>query len=258
MEEVILPAGRNSWKVSEDEKKEIRRVVGELLWVSLMTRPDLSFEVNRLSSNITGATLKDLKDAKRLVEKAKAEPVTLRFGRLGPKENLRIRLYTDASFNNQSDKLRSTEGRILLLENKKIPGKVSAFSWKTKKIVRICRSVKGAEARALENGVDEAVHFSRMVSEIYDGRVDLKYPNQIEVVALTDNKGLWENLHNTRQCDEKLLRNSIALIKEMIDKSEVKTVQWVETTKMLADILTKKGGNVRWIQEVISKNNLNI
>ena len=258
VEEVILPAGRNSWKVSEDEKKEIRRVVGELLWVSLMTRPDLSFEVNRLSSNITGATLKDLKDAKRLVEKAKAEPVTLRFGRLGPKENLRIRLYTDASFNNQSDKLRSTEGRILLLENKKIPGKVSAFSWKTKKIVRICRSVKGAEARALENGVDEAVHFSRMVSEIYDGRVDLKYPNQIEVVALTDNKGLWENLHNTRQCDEKLLRNSIALIKEMIDKSEVKTVQWVETTKMLADILTKKGGNVRWIQEVISKNNLNI
>ena len=61
-----------------------------------------------------------------------------------------------------------------MLENTDNPGKVNAFSWKTKKIVRICRSVKGAEARALENGVDEAVHFARMVSEIYDGRVNLK------------------------------------------------------------------------------------
>ena len=255
IEEVNVPAGRNSWKVSESEQKEIRRVVGELLWVSLMTRPDLSFEVNRLSSNISDATIKDLKDAKRLVEKAKFEPVTLRFTNLGPKEKLRIRLYTDASFNNQSDKLRSTEGRILLLENKDIPGKANAFSWKTKKISRICRSVKGAETRALENGLDEAVHFARMVSEIYDGKLDLKRPVQIEVVALTDNKGLWDNLYNTRQCEEKLLRNSVALIKEMMEKSEVKKVDWVETSEMLADILTKKGGPGIWIKEVISRNN---
>jgi hypothetical protein len=32
--------------VGKKERKEIRRVVGELLWVSLMTRPDLSYEVN--------------------------------------------------------------------------------------------------------------------------------------------------------------------------------------------------------------------
>ena len=106
-------------------------------------------------------------------------------------------MYTDASFNNQPDKLRSTEGRILLLEIEKITGRANAFSWKTKKISRICRSVKGAETRALENGVDEAVHFARMLSEIYFGKVNLKHPAQVEVVALTDNKGLWENLHNS-------------------------------------------------------------
>ena len=254
IEEVNLPAGRNSLKVSELEKREIRRVVGELLWVALMTRPDLAFEVNQLSSNITGATIRELKDAKRLVEKAKSEPVPLRFTKLGSIENLRIRLYTDASFNNQSNKLRSTEGRILLLENKLNPGKANAFSWKTKKITRICRSVKGAETRALENGVDEAVHFARMLSEIYNGKVNLKHPTQVEVIALTDNKGLWENLHNSRQCDEKLLRNSIALIKEMIEQSEVKRVDWVETSSQLADILTKKGGNGTWIKQVISRN----
>ena len=206
IEKVDVPEERNSCRVNESERKEIRRVVGALLWVSLMTRPDLSFEVNRLSSRITNATIRDLKDAKRLIEQAKMNPLTMKFTKLGPSKDLKIRIFTDASYNNQDEKLRSTEGRVILLENSK-SRKSNIFSWKTKKISRVCRSVKGAETRALENGLDEAVNFARMVTEIYDGKVNLRNPNQIVVEAFTDNKGLWDNLHNTRQCDEKLLRN---------------------------------------------------
>ena len=253
IEEVECTSKLNSVKVDENERKTIRRVVGELLWVSLMTRPDLSFEVNKLSSNILNATIKELKDAKRLVERAKSEPINLNFTRLGPREHLKIKLFTDASFNNQDNKLRSTEGRVILLENK-LTNKSNMFSWKTKKITRICRSVKGAETRALESGLDEAVHFARMVHEIYEGKDNLKKSKQIYVEAKTDNKSLWENLNNTRQCDEKLLRNSIALIKEMVECKEVKTIDWVETSAMLADTLTKRGGNNSWIRSVIARN----
>ena len=253
IEEVECTSKLNSVKVDENERKTIRRVVGELLWVSLMTRPDLSFEVNKLSSNILNATIKELKDAKRLVERAKSEPINLNFTRLGPREHLKIKLFTDASFNNQDNKLRSTEGRVILLENK-LTNKSNMFSWKTKKIARICRSVKGAETRALESGLDEAVHFARMVHEIYEGKDNLKKSKQIYVEAKTDNKSLWENLNNTRQCDEKLLRNSIALIKEMVECKEVKTIDWVETSAMLADTLTKRGGNSSWIRSVIARN----
>ena len=251
--EVVVPARSNTCGVSDYEKKEIRRVVGELLWVSLMTRPDIAFDVNYLSTKISSATIRDLKDACRLVDKAKKDPVSLNFTRIGNKENLRIKLYTDASFNNQENKIRSTEGRVLLLENEG-SSKANIFSWKTKKISRVCRSVKGAETRALENGLDEAIHFARMVTEIYEGGVNLKNPKQIEVIALTDNKGLWENLNNTRQCEEKMLRNSIALMKEMIEKGEVKFVKWVETGDMLADVLTKKNGSSFWIQDVLKRN----
>ena len=127
----------------------------------------------------------------------------------------------------------------MLLENQ-MSNKVNLFSWKTKKITRICRSVKAAETRALENGLDEAIHFARMISEIYLGHVSLKDPAQIDIEAITDNKSLWENLHNSRQCEEKLLRNSIALIKEMMDRSEVRKVEWIDTNGVLADSLTKK------------------
>ena len=197
--------------------------------------------------------MKQLKDAKRLIERVKADPISLNFTQIDRKENLKIKVYTDASFNNQDDKLRSTEGRVILLEGKD-SRKSNIFSWKTKKITRICRSVKAAETRSLENGLDEAVHFARMIKEIYEGKVNLKSPGQIEVEAMTDNKGLWENLHNSRQCDEKLLRNSIALMKEMIEKKEVKRVSWVKTDEMLADVLTKIGGNNTDIKEVVTRN----
>ena len=83
----------------------------------MMTRPDLSFDVNELSSKISDATVKELKDARRLVQKAKEDPLDLKFTKLGSKENMRIALYTDTSFNNQENKVRSTEGRVLMIEN---------------------------------------------------------------------------------------------------------------------------------------------
>ena len=253
LEVIAIPEGRNSNEVNENGRKAIRKVVGELLWVSLMTRPDLSYEVNRLSGNILNATIRDMKDAKLLIEKAKADPVEVNFTKIGDGKDLELTVYTDASFNNQDNKIRSTAGRILLLGSK-CSDKVNAFSWKTKKIARICRSVKGAETRALESGLDEAVSFARMVKEIYSGEVDLRKPKQINVKAFTDNKGLWENLHNSRQCEEKLLRNSVELMKEMMDHSEVREIKWVDTNNMLADILTKKSGGGEWIKNVISKN----
>ena len=161
-----------------------------------------------------------MKDAKLLIEKAKADPVVVNFTKVGEGKDLELKAYTDASFNNQDDKIRSTAGRILLLGSKS-SDRVNAFSWKTKKIARICRSVKGAETRALESGLDEAVSFARMVKEIYSGEVDLRQPKQINVKAFTDNKGLWENLHNSRQCEEKLLQNSVELMKEMMDHSRL-------------------------------------
>ena len=169
IKEVECPALRNNCPVTEKERKEIRRVVGELLWVSIMTRPDISFDVNYLSSCISTAKVKDLKEAKRIVEKAKSNPVTLTFTKLGPISKMKIRTFCDASFNNQEEKIRSTEGRVILLENTD-SRKVNIFSWKTKKISRICRSVKGAETRALENGLDDSIHFARMLQEIYEGK----------------------------------------------------------------------------------------
>ena len=199
LEKIETMEGDPDRKLSEKETKAIRAKVGELLWVSLMTRPDLSYDLNVLSGEVSKATVNTAKELNKLVTKAKGSRNVLKFCKLGNIENLVVKVYADASYGNQDDGVRSTAGRVVLLEHKHKDA-VNVVSWKTKKISRVCRSVKTAETRALEEAIDEAVNTARLIKEIYSGKVNLKNPEQIPVMAVTDCKSLWESLHNTKQC----------------------------------------------------------
>ena len=211
--------------------------------------------MNILSSEVAKGTGATVKSVNKIIRKVKSSRSILRFSKLGDISDLSVKVYADASYGNQNDKIRSTAGRVILIENKKT-GKVSLVSWKTKKIARVCRSVKSAETRALEEAIDDGVNIARLISEVYTGKVDLKEPNQIPVVAFTDSKGLWESLHNTRQCEEKLLRNSIASMKELLELKMIEDVLWVPTSKQLADCMTKGAKNSDWLLRVAINNTL--
>ena len=249
--------GDKNRNLEAKEIKELRGQIGEVLWLSLMTRPDLAFDVNIIASEVPRATLETLKKMNKIIIKARSKKEKLRFVKLGKISDLIVKLYTDASYNNQDGLVRSTEGRVVLIENQE-EQLVSVASWKTRKIPRVCRSVKSAETRALEDGIDEAVNTARVIHEIYTGEIDLKNPKQIPVHAKTDSKSLWESLNNTKQCEEKLLRNTIAGIKELIDLGMVTRVDWVPTDKQLADCLTKAGlaNKSDWLLKVARSNKL--
>ena len=113
--------------LSQAEIKMLRGRIGEVLWISLITRPDLSFDVNRLSSEISTATLKTILDMNKLIVKAKSREASLKFSKLGDVKDLKVKVFTDASFNNQDSQVRSTAGKIVLIENSK-SGKVNVIS----------------------------------------------------------------------------------------------------------------------------------
>ena len=247
--------GNDDRELTEKEKKEARGKIGALLWVSLLTRPDLSFDVNILSAEVSKGTVNTIKSINRAIRRAKDARNKLRFVKLVAVSDIIVNVYSDASFGNQDDSTRSTAGRVIIIENKKTK-MMNVAAWKTKKISWVCRSVKGAETRALEDALDAGVHIARLVDEIYRGSIDLKNPKQIPVEALTDSKSVWENLHNSRQCEEKLLRNSIAGMKEMLDLNMVKSVEWVPTGDQLADCLTKKRKGASKLMKVTMENKL--
>ena len=114
------------------------------------------------------------------------------------------------------------------------------------------------ETRLLEEALDDGVNTARIIKEIYSGDSNLKYSKQIPGTAYTDSKSLWESLHNTRQCEEKILRCSIASMKELMSLDMVTDVQWVTTSKQLADCLTKSGKKSDWLQEGAVSNRLEV
>ena len=124
--------------LNEREKKDARAKIGEILWLSLMTRPDLSYDVNLLSSQISRATVATIIELNKLVTKVKkCKQNYLRFTKLGNISELTVKVYADASFGNRDEGTRSTEGRIVLLQNAE-KDVVNISGWKTKKISRVC------------------------------------------------------------------------------------------------------------------------
>ena len=213
--------------------------------------------MNILAGEASNASISTIREVNQLIRKAKSRKEVLVFSKLDNISDLRVKLYTDASYDNPNDQTRSTEGRVVLAEN---PSSMNCFilSWKTKRIPRVCRSVKSAETRSLDDGLDDAIHTARILKEVYTGTINLKQPKQIPVTALTDSKSLWENLNNTRQCEEKLLRSTIAGIKELALLGMVSSIEWVPTDQQLADCLTKKGSSKKadWLLAVARNNHL--
>ena len=85
--------------LKNDELKLLRGKIGEVLWISLITRPDLSFEVNRLAGEVPRATLKTISDMNKLIARAKSrKESSVKFSKLGDISDLNVKVYTDAIF----------------------------------------------------------------------------------------------------------------------------------------------------------------
>ena len=118
--------------------------------------------------------------------------VTVKYSRLGKIDDLSIVVYTDSSYRNAEQKVKSVGGKFIALCNK--DGECGPLVWKSKTIQQVCKSVKTAETRSLERGLEDAIYLARMFKEIYTGKVSEQH---IPVEAKTDSKTLHDSLHSS-------------------------------------------------------------
>ena len=117
----------------------------------------------------------------------------------------------------------------------------------------MCKSVKTAETRSLERGLEDAIYLARMIQEIYTGNIT---ENQIPVEVKIDSKTLHDSLHSTKQVDEKTIRHLVSWIKQQIEDKTVDRIDWVCAEDQLADVFTKKNAKTDSILAVIEEGNL--
>ena len=233
-------------ELTQEEKAELKRFSGQMLWVSSQTRPDLSYETCIMGNMGKSPTMSIIHDANKALAKLKSKKVDIKFPPLGRPEKLRVIAYSDATHNSLPD--GSSQGGILVFlqgENKK----VVPISWQSRKLTRVTKSPLASETLALNEAADSGFLIASMVQEIF-GLASLP-----QVECFTDNDSLNKTLQTTKIVSDKRLRVDIARLREMVSEGEI-NVSWVEGKDQLADALTKRGASTAKLLDVLSSSNI--
>merc|ERR1712243_528036 len=85
-------------KLMKAELKEYRKYTGKISWLAQGTRPDLSYSALSLTKKNNDATISDLRNVNRLVDKVKNEENKVIYGKIGSRETLQVVGIVDASY----------------------------------------------------------------------------------------------------------------------------------------------------------------
>ena len=188
------------------ENSLVRRLTGQLSWISSQTRPDLSFEAFHLSTKLSKATHRDALDANKAAKKAMNRNPKLIFGKLGKISNLHIELFPDAALGNVEENLKtkSMMGYFICLSNDSF--QISPLHWKSKVIEKVAPDIKSAET-----ALDEAIHMGNMLSEIY---FDDPHFHKIPIRINENSKSLVQSIFSTEKVQRKAMMVVVSKIQE--------------------------------------------
>ena len=153
----------NQEPVNDCERKEIRKAIGKLNWLAGMTRPEISFTVSDVSSRITSAKISDIKLINKTIKFLKTTEGFIKIPKLDV-TSLKIKVFTDASFNNLMDG-QSQGGHIVLVTDSY--NNSSVISWSSNKVRRVVRSTLAAETLSFADGAESAIYFSNIIQEFF-------------------------------------------------------------------------------------------
>lgn len=234
--------------LSTTDHSKYRSIVGTLLFFSKMCRPDISFAVSVLSSNLVTPKMAHLKAAYKVVQYIiQTKERGIRYGDkkvinefqdfryldktkdaaikdYNETTDYRITVMTDSSWGNHIEDRRSQGGYIVLLND-------LIIGWGSKKIRTIAESTAEAEYMAISEGNKEAIYFRNLLVEIgfNIGYVDLCVDN---IAALTLSS------HNTQHQKTKHIAIRYHKIRQLVNDKIIK-LNYVNTNDNLADIMTK-------------------
>lgn len=232
--------------LTEKERSQLRGVAGALNWITTATRPDMAAATASVQQKITSAKVGDIAQANQAVAEARdhkhvtivIQPVQI--------SDLALLVTADASWTSEND-LKS-QGAFMICATTKDVEKghavtVSPLKWKSQKQERAVSSTLAAELLTVSKGVAEATwmrhFFCEAMVENYDLTVDEEKVNSIPIIAVTDNKPLYDHIHADHGiCQDKRLAIEILLLRRDVRKYNV-ILRWIDTAQMLVDCMTK-------------------
>jgi hypothetical protein len=204
-------------------------LIGSLNYLSVLTRPDVSYAVSILSQHLENPGITHFRAAQQVFRYLKG---TKQVGLLFQKEpSLALSCHVDADWGNCPDTRRSVTGYVVLTN-------AQLLSWKATRQATVSLSSTEAEYKALSDLGREVAWFRNLISKIH---VNYK-PHEVPVGV--DNQGaidlarseMSQNGFRTKHMDIRL-----HFVRELVVDCLIK-LQYIRTTANLADFLTKPTG----------------
>jgi Reverse transcriptase (RNA-dependent DNA polymerase)./Integrase core domain. len=228
--------------VTPSEIKLLQRIIGTVMYLMLLTRPDISFAVQWISRHLTTATTTHINAAKNLLrylggtrnlaicyggsaksvsipERLKDTPVAK------ASKGLKLIGFSDSDFAGDREESKSTYGYLFILAG-------GPITWKCKRATTVACSTVEAETDALQEAIREAMWLRGLFSE-------LERPVKGPIALFGDNTGSIANSKNPTQHK----RTKHTLLKFHFVREKVLlglvTIEYLDTKRMPADGLTK-------------------
>ncbi|KAM3297166.1 hypothetical protein ACQJBY_039175 [Aegilops geniculata] len=208
--------------LSIDDSFRYRSIVGALQYLTL-TRPDISFAVNKVCQFLSQPTQVHWEAVKRILRYIKG---TLDTGlRIRKSRFTGVSIFTDADWAGCVDDRRSTSGFAVFVGP-------NLISWSSKKQPTVSRSSTEAEYKALANGAAEAIWIDTVLTElgVTRQRTPILWCDNLGATYLTANPVFHARTKHI-EIDFHFVRERVA-----VGKLEVR---FISTDDQLADVFTK-------------------
>ncbi|KAI7956392.1 hypothetical protein MJO29_007792 [Puccinia striiformis f. sp. tritici] len=218
-------------EVNEFKKLDVnyRALIGSLNYLSILTRPDISYAVSTLSQYLENPGIKHYYAAVQIFRYLKG---TRNFGLVFKKEKgTNLRAFADADWGNCPDTRRSTTGFVVTVGTHLI-------DWKSTKQATISLSSAEAEYKALSDLGRDLAWLVNIANETSI------YPDLKRIIVYVDNKAainlakseLSQNSFRTKHMDIRL-----HFVRELVVNGLI-VLEHVKTTENSANFLTKPVG----------------
>ena len=106
---------------------------------------------------------------------------------------------------------------------------------------------------SISDAFDYAIYLRHIISEL-----TVLKEGELLIRAHVDIHSVVNALYSAKAVDDKLLHIDIGAIKQLMQRNEVTSVQWIPGKKMLANVLTKIGAASFYLLELLQSGNLNL
>jgi len=217
-----------------DPQIKYRNIIGELLYVSIGTRPDIAFSVNYLSRYQNCYNNIHYKYALRVLKYLyKTKDLKLTYTR--SKNNEILDCMVDADWAGDINDRKSTSGYVIRLFG-------NIIYWKSRKQKSVTKSSTFAEYVALSEAVTDILFIKNMLTETLNITIEKPikiYEDNSGAVAIAKHGNLTKN--------SKHIEIQYHYVNENVEKGQIEVIK-INSENNLADIFTKSIGKLSFIK----------